>query len=68
MWWSTQPSHGVDAATYRAMSQDQLRSICENSTPAGTIDRADHRCRENIVVTDTLDVATLPTWSRKRTL
>src|SRR4029077_17713992 len=30
---------------------------------SGIIDAA-----ENIVVTDTLDVATLPTWSRKRTL
>src|SRR4051794_19437917 len=25
MWWSTQPSHGIDAATFRAMSPHQLR-------------------------------------------
>src|SRR5438094_323628 len=25
MWWSTQPSHGIDAATYRAMDQASLR-------------------------------------------
>src|SRR5258708_3671846 len=25
MWWSTQPSHGTDAATLRAMSQDALK-------------------------------------------
>lgn len=69
MWWSTQPAHGVGAATYRAMSQDQLRQHLR-SFHAGwhdpilpIIDAA-----ENIVVTDTLDVATLPTWSRKRTL
>ncbi|MBW8857496.1 MAG: FAD-dependent monooxygenase, partial [Bradyrhizobium sp.] len=69
MWWSTQPSHGIDAATYRAMSQDQLRRhLREFHTGwhhpiAQILDAA-----ENIVVTDTLDVATLPTWSRKRTL
>jgi len=69
MWWSTQPSHGTDAATFRAMGQDQLRRHLRDfhagwhdPIPA-IIDAA-----ENIVVTDTLDVATLPTWSRKRTL
>ncbi|MBA2400890.1 MAG: FAD-dependent monooxygenase [Bradyrhizobium sp.] len=69
MWWSTQPSHGIDAAAYRAMSQDQLRQHLLSFHAGwhdpilGIIDAA-----ENIVVTDTLDVATLPTWSRKRTL
>jgi 2-polyprenyl-6-methoxyphenol hydroxylase-like FAD-dependent oxidoreductase len=69
MWWSTQPSHGVDAATFRAMSQDQLRQHLRefhagwHDPIAQILDAA-----ENIVVTDTLDVATLPTWSRKRTL
>jgi 2-polyprenyl-6-methoxyphenol hydroxylase-like FAD-dependent oxidoreductase len=69
MWWSTQPSHGVDAASYRAMSPDDLRQHLRrfhagwhDPIPA-IIDAAD-----KIVVTDTLDVATLPTWSRKRTL
>ena len=37
--------------------------------PAGTIrSRGYLEAAENIVVTATLDVATLPTWSRKRTL
>jgi 2-polyprenyl-6-methoxyphenol hydroxylase-like FAD-dependent oxidoreductase len=69
MWWSTQPSHGVDAATYRAMSQDQLRQHLR-SFHAGWHDPIAQilDAAENIVVTDTLDVATLPTWSRKRTL
>jgi 2-polyprenyl-6-methoxyphenol hydroxylase-like FAD-dependent oxidoreductase len=69
MWWSTQPSHGVDAATFRAMNQDALKRHLRDfhagwhdPIPA-IIDAA-----ENIVVTDTLDVATLPTWSRKRSL
>ena len=69
MWWSTQPSHGIDAATFRAMDQAALRQHLRefhagwhDPIPA-IIDAA-----ENIVVTDTLDVATLPTWSRKRTL
>jgi 2-polyprenyl-6-methoxyphenol hydroxylase-like FAD-dependent oxidoreductase len=69
MWWSTQPSRGVDAATFRAMSQDQLRQHLRDFHAGWhdpilqIVDAA-----ENIVVTDTLDVATLPTWSRKRTL
>ena len=69
MWWSTQPAHGVDAATFRAMSQAQLRQHLRNFHAGWhdpilrIVDAA-----ENIVVTDTLDVATLPTWSRKRTL
>jgi len=69
MWWSTQPSHGIDAATYRAMSREQLRQHLQNfhagwHDPIAQILTA----AESIVVTDTLDVATLPTWSRKRTL
>jgi 2-polyprenyl-6-methoxyphenol hydroxylase-like FAD-dependent oxidoreductase len=69
MWWSTQPSHGVAAATFRAMSQDQLRQHLRvfhagwHDPVPRIVDAA-----ENIVVSDTLDVATLPTWSRKRTL
>lgn len=69
MWWSTQPSRGIDAATFRAMSQHQLRQHLREfhagwHDPIGRIINA----AENIIVTDTLDVATLPTWSRKRTL
>lgn len=69
MWWSTQPSHGVGAATYRAMDQAALRQHLRDFHAGwhepipDIIDAA-----ENIVVSDTLDVATLPTWSRKRTL
>ena len=69
MWWSTQPSHGVDAATYRAMDQDMVRRHLLDfhagwHAPIPAILEA----ADNIVVTDTLDVATLPTWSRGRTL
>jgi 2-polyprenyl-6-methoxyphenol hydroxylase-like FAD-dependent oxidoreductase len=69
MWWSTQPSHGVDAAMFRAQDQATLRQHLRDFHAGwhdpipDIIDAA-----ENIVVTDTLDVATLPTWSRKRTL
>jgi 2-polyprenyl-6-methoxyphenol hydroxylase-like FAD-dependent oxidoreductase len=69
MWWSTQPSHRVDAATFRAMSQDQLRRHLRqfhagwHDPILQIVDVA-----EDIVVTDTLDVTTLPTWSHKRTL
>jgi 2-polyprenyl-6-methoxyphenol hydroxylase-like FAD-dependent oxidoreductase len=69
MWWSTQPSHGVDVAEFRAASQEALKRHLRgfhagwhDPIPA-IIDAA-----ENIAVTATLDVATLPTWSRKRTL
>jgi 2-polyprenyl-6-methoxyphenol hydroxylase-like FAD-dependent oxidoreductase len=69
MWWSTQPSHGISAASYRTMSQDAVRQHLRSfhagwhePIPA-IIDAAD-----NVAVTDTLDVATLPTWSRGRTL
>jgi 2-polyprenyl-6-methoxyphenol hydroxylase-like FAD-dependent oxidoreductase len=69
MWWSTQPSHGLDAATFRAMDQQALKQHLRDFHAGwhdpipDIIDAA-----ENIVVTDTLDVASLPTWSRKRTL
>jgi 2-polyprenyl-6-methoxyphenol hydroxylase-like FAD-dependent oxidoreductase len=69
MWWSTQPSHGVDAATFRAMDQHALKQHVRDFH-AGWHDPIPRiiDAAENIVVTDTLDVATLPTWSRKRTL
>jgi 2-polyprenyl-6-methoxyphenol hydroxylase-like FAD-dependent oxidoreductase len=69
MWWSTQPARGIDAATFRAMDQAALKQHLRDFHAGwhdpipGIIDAA-----ENIVVTDTLDVASLPTWSRKRTL
>ena len=70
MWWSTQPSRGKkDAATYRAISQDAIRRHLLDfhkgwHDPIPQILEA----AENIMVTATLDVATLPTWSRQRTL
>ena len=69
MWWSTQPSHGIDAATFRAMSQDEIKQHLKNFH-AGWHDPIPQilDAAENIVVTDTLDVATLPTWSRGRAL
>ncbi len=69
MWWSTQPAHGIDAATFRAMSQDAIKRHLLHFH-AGWHDPIPQllEAAENIVVTATLDVATLPTWSRKRTL
>jgi 2-polyprenyl-6-methoxyphenol hydroxylase-like FAD-dependent oxidoreductase len=69
MWWSTQPSHGIDAATFRAMSQDAIRRHLLNF-PAGWHDPIPQllEAAKDIVVTSTLDVATLPNWSRKRSL
>jgi 2-polyprenyl-6-methoxyphenol hydroxylase-like FAD-dependent oxidoreductase len=69
MWWSTQPAHGIDAATFRAMSQDAIKRHLLKFH-AGWHDPIPRllEAAENIIVTATLDVATLPTWSRKRTL
>jgi 2-polyprenyl-6-methoxyphenol hydroxylase-like FAD-dependent oxidoreductase len=70
MWWSTQPAPvGIDAATYRAMSQAALKRHLLNFH-AGWRDPIPQilEAAENIVITATLDVATLPTWSRGRTL
>jgi 2-polyprenyl-6-methoxyphenol hydroxylase-like FAD-dependent oxidoreductase len=69
MWWSTQPAHGIDAETFRAMDQDALKRHLRQFH-AGWHDPIPRllEAADNIVVTATLDVATLPTWSRKRTL
>ena len=69
MWWSTQPSHGTDAAAFRAMSQDAIRRHLLDFH-AGWHDPIPRilQAANDTVVTATLDVATLPTWSRKRTL
>jgi 2-polyprenyl-6-methoxyphenol hydroxylase-like FAD-dependent oxidoreductase len=69
MWWSTQPAHGMDAAMFRALDEQTLKQHLRGfhhgwHDPIPAIIEA----ARNIVVTDTLDVATLPTWSRKRTL
>ena len=70
MWWSTQPAPvGIDAATYRAMSQTALKRHLLNFH-AGWHDPIPQilEAAENICVTATLDVARLPTWSRGRTV
>jgi len=69
MCWSTQPAHGIDAATFRAMDQAALRQHLRGFH-AGWHDPIPQMidALEEIVVTPTLDVATLPTWSRGRTL
>ena len=69
MCWSTQPAHGIDAATFRAMDQDALRRHLRlfHTGWHGPIPQLIDAMGE-IVVTSTLDIATLPTWSRGRTL
>jgi 2-polyprenyl-6-methoxyphenol hydroxylase-like FAD-dependent oxidoreductase len=69
MWWSTQPSNGSDAARFRAMGQDAIKRHLLNFH-AGWHDPIPQllEAAEDIVVTSTLDVATLPTWWRKRSL
>jgi 2-polyprenyl-6-methoxyphenol hydroxylase-like FAD-dependent oxidoreductase len=70
MWWSTQPAPvGVDAATFQVMSQAALKRHLLGFH-AGWHDPIPQilQAAENIGVTATLDVATLPTWSRGRTL
>ncbi|MGO8909365.1 MAG: FAD-dependent monooxygenase [Bradyrhizobium sp.] len=67
MWWSTQPAQGIDAAAFRAMSQQTLKRHLLNfhagwHAPIPQILEA----ADNIGVTATLDVASLPTWWRKR--
>ncbi|HLZ06451.1 MAG TPA: FAD-dependent monooxygenase [Bradyrhizobium sp.] len=69
MCWSTQPAHGIDAATFRAMDQAALRRHLRKyhadwHDPIPQLIDA----LEEIIVTATLDVATLPNWSRGRTL
>lgn len=69
MCWSTQPAHGIDVATFRAMDQAALKQHLRRFH-AGWHDPIPQLidALEEIVVTATLDVATLPTWSRGRTL
>jgi 2-polyprenyl-6-methoxyphenol hydroxylase-like FAD-dependent oxidoreductase len=69
MWWSTQPGHGTDAATFRARSQDEIRRHLL-AFHAGWHDPIPRLldAAHDIVVTPTLDVATLPIWWRGRAL
>lgn len=69
MCWSTQPIHGIDAATFRAMDQKALQRYL------GFLHAGWHKpipqlleVLNEVVVTATLDIATLPFWSRDRTL
>jgi 2-polyprenyl-6-methoxyphenol hydroxylase-like FAD-dependent oxidoreductase len=69
MCWSTQPTHGIDAATFRAMDQAALRRhlrLFHSGWHDPVLKLVD--ALSEIVVTSTLDIATLPTWSRGRTL
>jgi len=69
MWWSTQPANGIEAATFRAMSQDAIKRhlISFHADWHDPIPQL-LEAAEDIVVTATLDVATLPTWWRGRAL
>jgi 2-polyprenyl-6-methoxyphenol hydroxylase-like FAD-dependent oxidoreductase len=69
MCWSTQPAYGADAATFRAMDQATLKKHLKRFH-AGWHDPIPQLidALEEIIVTATLDVATLPTWSRGRTV
>jgi 2-polyprenyl-6-methoxyphenol hydroxylase-like FAD-dependent oxidoreductase len=69
MWWSTQPSNGIGAATFRTMDQQALKQHLRDFH-AGWHDPIPRiiDVAENIGVTDNLDVATLPIWSRGRTV
>jgi 2-polyprenyl-6-methoxyphenol hydroxylase-like FAD-dependent oxidoreductase len=69
MWWSTQPSRGLDATAFRAMDHETIRRHLLDFH-AGWRDPIPRilDAAEEILVADTLDIATLPTWSRGRTL
>jgi 2-polyprenyl-6-methoxyphenol hydroxylase-like FAD-dependent oxidoreductase len=69
MCWSTQPIYGIDAATFRAMDQAALRRHLSRyhsgwHTPIPELIDA----LQEIVVTASMDLATLPNWSRGRTV
>lgn len=69
MCWRTQPARGIDTATFRAMDQAALRRHLRlfHAGWHHPIPQLIEAMGE-IVVTSTLDIATLPTWSRGRTL
>jgi 2-polyprenyl-6-methoxyphenol hydroxylase-like FAD-dependent oxidoreductase len=67
MCWSTQPTRGIDAATFRAMDQDALRRHLRRyhagwHAPIPQLIDA----LQEIVVSASLDLATLRNWSRGR--
>jgi 2-polyprenyl-6-methoxyphenol hydroxylase-like FAD-dependent oxidoreductase len=69
MCWSTQPTQGIDAATFRAMDQAALRRHLSRYHAGWhePIPQLIDALRE-IVVTASTDLATLPHWSRGRTI
>jgi 2-polyprenyl-6-methoxyphenol hydroxylase-like FAD-dependent oxidoreductase len=69
MCWSTQPIYGIDAATFRAMDQAALRRhlLRYHTSWHQPIPQLIEALQE-IVVTASTDLATLPNWSRGRTI
>ena len=69
MCWSTMPAHGIDAATFRVMDQDALRRHLRRHHAGwhAPIPQLIDALQE-IVVSASLDLATLPNWSRGRAL
>jgi len=69
MCWSTMPAHGIDAATFRGMDQDALRRHLRRYHAGwhAPIPQLIDGLQE-IVVSASLDLATLPNWSRGRAL
>lgn len=67
MWWSTQPTLGIDISAFRALDQHSIRRHVQE-LHAGWHDPIPRMLEmaENIVVTAILDVETLPAWSRQR--
>ena len=69
MCWSTQPFRGTDAATFRAMGQVELRRQLARYH-ANWHEPIPHliEALQEIIVTASTDLATLPNWSRGRTI
>ena len=69
MWWSTQPSDGLDAATFRAMAPSTMKQHLRDFH-AGWHDPIPQLidALTEIVVTASTDLASLPNWSRGRTI
>lgn len=69
MWWSTQPVAGLDAMSFRAMGERAIKDhlLAFHAGWHRPIPEIIDAARD-IVVTATLDVATLPAWQRRRVL
>jgi 2-polyprenyl-6-methoxyphenol hydroxylase-like FAD-dependent oxidoreductase len=69
MCWSTQPMRGIDSATFRAMDQAALRRHLSRyhanwHEPIPQLIEA----LQDIIVSASIDLETLPNWSRGRTV